>query len=94
MKGRVNCIIGDDDYSTTILWVEISIQDSGIGMSSELIKDLFRIDVNSGRRGTSGEVGTGLGLIICTESVEKNGGELNVESVEGMGSILRFTLPI
>jgi two-component system sensor histidine kinase/response regulator len=74
--------------------VEISIQDSGIGMSSELIEDLFRIDVNSGRRGTSGEVGTGLGLIICKESVEKNGGELYLESIVGKGSIFRFTVPI
>jgi signal transduction histidine kinase len=73
---------------------EIFIRDSGIGMSRELIEDLFRIDINSGRRGTLGETGTGLGLIICKESVEKNGGELHLESVEGKGSMLRFTVPI
>jgi two-component system, sensor histidine kinase and response regulator len=72
--------------------VKVSILDSGIGMDSELIRNLFRKDINSGRRGTSGEQGSGLGLIICKEFIEKHGGELHIESVEGKGSIFSFTL--
>jgi len=74
--------------------VKVSIRDSGIGMDSELIEDLFRTDVYTGRKGTSGEQGSGLGLVICKEFIEKNGGELQIESVEGKGSIFSFTLPI
>ncbi len=73
-------------------WVEISVQDSGIGMSKAMIENLFRLDVNTSRKGTAGEASTGLGLIITKEFVEKNGGRLWVESDEGQGSTFYFTL--
>ena len=73
--------------------IQISIKDSGIGISPEMTRDLFRIDVNTGRKGTGGELSTGLGLLLCKEFVEKHGGKIWVESEEGEGSIFRFTIP-
>jgi len=73
--------------------VEISIKDTGIGMSKEILDKLFRLDGNTNRKGTDGEPSTGLGLIICKEFVEKNRGEIWVESEEGKGSMFNFTLP-
>ena len=54
----------------------IGVRDNGIGMDSEMITNLFRINVNSSRPGTEGEHSTGLGLLLCKEFVEKHGGEL------------------
>lgn len=73
--------------------VQISIQDTGIGMSAQMITDLFRLDINTSRKGTEGESSSGLGLIICKDFVEKHGGTLWVESYEGKGSTFYFTLP-
>jgi len=80
--------------STSENLVEISIQDTGIGMNKEMIGNLFRLDVNTNRKGTEGEHSTGLGLIICKDFVEKHGGKLWVESEEDKGSIFRFSLPL
>jgi len=74
-------------------WVEISIKDTGIGMSKTMIENLFRLDVNTSRKGTDGELSTGLGLNICKEFLKKHGGKLWVESEEGKGSTFYFTLP-
>ncbi|MEI6435666.1 MAG: PAS domain S-box protein [Bacteroidota bacterium] len=74
--------------------VEISIKDSGIGMNQEILSNLFRLDVQTNRKGTEGEPSAGLGLIICKEFVEKNGGRLWVESEEGKGSTFYFTVPM
>jgi len=73
-------------------YIEISITDSGVGMSEEVKSKLFRIDVSSTTPGTSGEKGSGLGLILCKEFIEKNGGTIWVDSEEGSGSSFRFTL--
>ncbi len=75
-------------------WIEISIEDTGIGMGKTLLEDLFRISGNTGRKGTDDEPSTGLGLIICKDYIEKHRGILSVESQEGKGSIFRFTLPL
>jgi len=74
--------------------VEISVRDTGIGMSKGLIDDLFRLDVNTGRKGTDGESSTGLGLMICKDFIEKNGGKLYIESEVGKGSDFKFTVPM
>ena len=71
----------------------VSITDTGIGMSKENIDKLFRIDEYFSTTGTSGEGGTGLGLIICKEFVEKNKGKISIESDPGIGSTFTFTLP-
>ena len=73
--------------------IEISVQDTGIGVSQKQIENLFRIDVQTSRKGTEGEPGTGLGLLLCKEFVEKHAGRIWVESNEGKGSIFNFTLP-
>jgi signal transduction histidine kinase len=74
-------------------FVEISVIDSGIGISSSDQKKLFRIDVHHTTAGTADERGTGLGLILCKDFVEKSGGSIRVESEEGKGSTFAFTLP-
>jgi len=73
--------------------VEISIKDSGIGMSCTMIENLFRLDVKTNRLGTDGEPSTGLGLMLCKEFVEKHGGKIRVESEVGNGSTFYFTIP-
>ena len=73
--------------------IEISVTDTGIGMTKEMAENIFRLDVNTSRKGTDGEPSTGLGLIICKEFVEKQGGKLWVESEVGKGSTFYFTLP-
>jgi two-component system sensor histidine kinase/response regulator len=74
-------------------FVEISISDTGVGLKSEDVDKLFRIDVNQTTVGTSKEKGTGLGLILCKEFVEKNGGTIGVESEEGKGSRFYVCIP-
>ena len=74
--------------------VQISIKDTGIGMSPKMVDNLFRLDVQTNRKGTEGEHSTGLGLLLCKEFVEKHGGKLWVESEEGKGSTFAFSLPI
>ena len=71
----------------------ITVKDSGIGMNSEMVSNLFRLNVNSSRPGTEGENSTGLGLLLCKEFVERHGGEIWVESEVGNGSSFCFTIP-
>jgi two-component system, sensor histidine kinase and response regulator len=72
---------------------EISVIDSGIGISEDNIKKLFIIDVQYSHKGTSDEEGTGLGLILCNELVRRNGGTIWVESILGRGTKFKFTIP-
>ncbi len=73
--------------------VEVKVQDSGVGLSPKDISKLFRIDVANSEIGHSEEKGTGLGLILCKEFVEKNGGKIWVESELAKGSSFYFTIP-
>lgn len=73
--------------------VEVEVRDSGVGMPPEVLKKLFRIDEKHSTKGTNNEKGTGLGLILCKEFVEMNGGTIAVESTPGKGSTFRFTIP-
>jgi len=72
--------------------IQISIKDTGIGMKENDVKNLFAIDKTVSKTGTSGESGTGLGLLISKEFIQKNGGKIWVESVLGQGSTFYFTL--
>ncbi|PKO96540.1 MAG: hypothetical protein CVU11_02820 [Bacteroidetes bacterium HGW-Bacteroidetes-6] len=74
--------------------VTLSVRDTGMGMSREVIDNLFKLNTISNRPGTEGEPSSGLGLIICKEFVEKHGGTLWAESEEGKGSLFSFTIPI
>jgi signal transduction histidine kinase len=71
----------------------VSVSDNGIGMSEEVRSRLFNKINPYSTRGTANEKGTGLGLILCKEFVEKNGGRIWVESQEGAGSSFSFTVP-
>ncbi len=71
----------------------ISVNDNGIGIEPERISSLFRIDSNTATKGTNKEKGTGLGLILSKEFVERHGGLISVMSETGKGSTFHFTLP-
>ena len=73
--------------------VEISVSDNGIGLEDELKKNLFVDIIRQSQRGTNQEKGTGLGLTICKEFIEKLGGKIWVESEVGKGSTFYFTVP-
>ncbi len=75
-------------------FTEIEVVDSGIGMDKKTIESLFRLDATHSSSGTENESGTGLGLILCKEFVEKNSGTIRVESEHGKGSKFIFTLPV
>lgn len=72
---------------------EITVEDTGVGIKEETKEKLFSIENVSTSDGTHGEKGTGLGLILCKEFVEKNGGTIRVESEIGKGSKFIFTIP-
>lgn len=74
-------------------YINISIIDTGIGIDPENIPKLFRIDVKLTNEGTRGEIGTGLGLVLCKEFIEKNKGKITVKSTLGQGTTFRITLP-
>ena len=74
--------------------VEVIVGDTGVGISKEDIDKLFRIDTVFTTLGTADEKGTGLGLLLCKEFVEKHGGKIWIDSIEGKGSEFKFTLPL
>ncbi|MEN8120942.1 MAG: ATP-binding protein [Bacteroidota bacterium] len=75
-------------------YVQVSIIDNGIGISKDDQLKLFRIDIKTKSIGSSKEKGSGLGLILCKELIEKNGGKIRVESDLGKGSSFVFTIPV
>lgn len=86
-KVEVNAVINKEN-------VEIAVSDNGIGMTNETMAKLFRIDAKLTTRGTENEKGTGLGLFLCKEFVEKHGGKIWVESETGKGSTFKFYFPL
>jgi signal transduction histidine kinase len=74
--------------------IEISIGDTGLGMPKSLVEILFKVDKKTGRKGTDGELSTGLGLLLCKEFVEKHGGQIWAESLGNIGSTFNFTIPL
>lgn len=73
--------------------VTITVTDNGVGISDEDVRNLFRIDSKVKRKGTNDEDGTGLGLILCYEFINKNNGTIRVESKPGKGSSFIVTIP-
>jgi len=72
----------------------VSVSDEGIGIQPEIQEKLFDPNEGISSPGTSGESGSGLGLIICKEFAEKNHGTIRVESQPGNGAIFELTLPV
>jgi len=87
-NGKVEISVSEKETN-----VEISVEDNGIGIPEEQIPKLFKIDSHFKSHGTDNETGSGLGLILCKEFIEKHGGKIWAESVKGKGSCFRFTLP-
>lgn len=73
--------------------VFLRIRDSGIGIANAVLPLLFQLDTKIHTVGTNGEQGTGLGLILCREMLQQNGGELTIESEEGQGTTVSVLLP-
>jgi PAS domain S-box-containing protein len=88
-KGRI--IISSKNKGGVI---EVSVEDTGIGIDKDISSKFFDFKTIYTTNGTAGERGTGLGLALCKDFVEKNGGKIWVESELGKGSKFTFTLPI
>ncbi|WP_161946296.1 hybrid sensor histidine kinase/response regulator [Desulfonatronum thiosulfatophilum] len=74
--------------------VTLAVQDNGMGICSEAVKELFVMNQKSSRLGTDGELGTGLGLLLCKEFAQQHGGKIWVESALGIGSTFFVSLPV
>jgi signal transduction histidine kinase/DNA-binding response OmpR family regulator len=74
-------------------FVTIAVQDTGVGMTEAVMANLFRIDTHHSTAGTENEPGTGLGLIICQEMVQRNGGKIWATSEVSKGTMMQFTMP-
>jgi two-component system NtrC family sensor kinase len=74
--------------------LRVSVTDTGLGISEATVQKLFKVGTHYSTPGTAKEKGTGLGLMLCKDFVEKNGGSIGVESTEGKGSTFYFTVPL
>ena len=72
----------------------ISVSDNGMGMTNKMLSELFRSEVLVSTKGTDNENGSGLGLELCKEFVEKHGGKIWAESEPDKGSTFYFTIPL
>ena len=81
----INCVEKESE-------IEVHVSDNGVGIKPENINYLFSIEKNLSTPGTNNEKGTGLGLLLCKELIEKQGGKIWVESQVGKGSTFKFTL--
>ena len=75
-------------------FIRIEIIDTGVGLSEMRVKKLLEKNTTLSKRGTEKEKGTGLGLLISKEFIEKNGGKLHIKSDSGKGSNFSFELPL
>jgi signal transduction histidine kinase len=75
-------------------FLEVSVTDTGVGIDSQNLEKIFRIESRFSKHGTENEAGSGLGLILCKEFVEKQGGKIWIESTLGKGTVATFTLPL
>lgn len=73
--------------------IEITVRDTGLGMTEQQIKNLFHPRITASFKGTAGEKGAGLGLSLCKRFIEINQGQINVGSKEGVGTTFKVLLP-
>ena len=74
-------------------WIDVDAIDTGVGMAQSKVELLFNLGEKTATVGTNGESGTGLGLPLCKDLLETQGGRLHVESIEDEGSLFRVFLP-
>ncbi|MCX7987535.1 MAG: ATP-binding protein [Bacteroidales bacterium] len=74
--------------------VVVEIKDNGVGMTNEVVKNLFKIGMTVSSKGTEGEKGTGMGLLLSKEFIELNNGKISVQSTPGKGSTFKIKLPL
>ncbi|MBK8881859.1 MAG: PAS domain S-box protein [Bacteroidales bacterium] len=87
--GEIIVRVADEDHNTTV-----SISDNGVGMKNEVVRNLFKPESGyTTSKGTNGEKGSGLGLVLCKDCIERNGGDISAESILGKGSRIMFRLP-
>jgi signal transduction histidine kinase len=82
---KITCEYGEND-------VEVSVTDNGVGMTKEELNKLFNEESHYSRIGTANEAGTGIGLLLCKEFIELDGGKIWAESEEGVGSSFKIRL--
>ena len=87
-KGKIEIKAEKDDGIAKII-----VSDTGVGMDKETVSKLFQIDKSFSTQGTGNEKGTGLGLILCREFIDKHGGDITVESTPGKGSKFVINIP-
>jgi signal transduction histidine kinase len=87
-EGRINITVTATEQGVTI-----AVQDNGVGIPNATLGRLFSLEGSGSTPGTNDEQGTGLGLILCREFIEKHGGNISVESEVGKGSCFTFILP-
>ena len=86
--GEITISVNDYDE-----FVEFEVADNGVGMKDDVRRKLFQSNINDSHEGTIHEQGTGLGLVICKDFVEKHDCKIWVESELGKGSTFKFTMP-
>jgi len=89
-NGEILISVSDNSEDGCLL---VTVADTGVGMKDEILAKLFKIDENVTTKGTEKEKGTGLGLILCKEFIEKHTGKIWAESTIGEGSKFKFTIP-
>ncbi|HRI46524.1 MAG TPA: ATP-binding protein, partial [Ignavibacteriaceae bacterium] len=87
--GGIIEFLADENFES----ISFSIKDNGVGIKEENLGLLFKLDKHISTEGTNGEKGTGLGLVLCNEIVQKHGGRIDVESRVGVGTTFSVTLP-
>lgn len=88
-NGTIKIVSSEEENS-----VIIKVVDSGVGISNDKIENLFKIDTKVTTLGTDNEQGNGLGLVLCKEFIEHNGGEIGIESELNKGTTVWFSLPM
>lgn len=91
--GKIEVVSGQAIAENGSRQVTVSVIDYGVGMSEKILNRLFRAENKTATPGTNNETGTGLGLVLCKEFVQKHAGEIQVQSKERAGSTFTVTLP-
>lgn len=86
--GEITIVVKEYDAE-----IEINVIDTGVGMSSEVVTNIFNKGISTSSYGTENEKGSGFGLHICKTFIEKNGGNIKVKSIEGQGTEVSITIP-